>query len=71
MVEWSSTKIELAEIQKTAFSEEHQLKLKHMQEKHDRMIQLQEAESAMKMKFLKEEHDMNMSFLQEKKRLLQ
>ncbi|XP_074035390.1 uncharacterized protein [Leptinotarsa decemlineata] len=70
LVEWSSTKIELAEIQKTAFYEEHRLKLKHMQEKHDKWMLLQETESAMKMKFLKEEHDMNMSLLQEKKRLL-
>lgn len=69
LIEWSATKVELAEIQKAAFVEEHQLKLRHLQEKHELMMNIPKAESVERLKFLKKEHEMNISILQEKKKI--
>lgn len=50
---------ELAKTYKTTFSEGHQMKWKHLQEKRYKWMELYGVKSAMKLKFLKPKHEVN------------
>lgn len=49
---WALSKTELVELQKKCFLEEHQLKLRHMQEKHELFMDIQKKEWEIKKKIM-------------------
>lgn len=53
LTDWSSSKIELAELQKKCFLEQHNLKMSQMQEKQEAFMRQQEREHDERIQFLK------------------
>jgi hypothetical protein len=61
------TKQDLLDLQKRCFLEEHALKLQHMQEKHDRVLRIQEEEAEERLRQMREEHKLQLEILQLRK----
>jgi hypothetical protein len=64
------TKQDLLDLQKRCFLEEHALKLQHMQEKHDRVLRIQEEEAEERLRQMREEHKLQLEILQLRKQCL-
>ncbi|KAK4883400.1 hypothetical protein RN001_006719 [Aquatica leii] len=60
---WTSAKAELVELQKKCFLEEFQLKMRHLQEKHEKSLSLQEEEIRERLRLLNEKHTLERQIL--------
>lgn len=67
---WAMTKKELADLQKECFLEQHNIKIRQLEEKHKNEMCLQEQESKEKMRMALEEHNAKMEILKLEKQIL-